>query len=167
MAPAHGKLTLFDLGVFLQQVCLMVLSVWVLYRPGRPPPVPGSWDRCRHPPFVVRRRCANKREPTLGPCQVFCGLVGRRRFSGPRSRWDRTLIVEGSALLTATLPTRVIGPYQVHPTGNRVAAQAWRPKRRQLSLDALLERLTTQPQHDAEVERDYPRPPRLRREFDL
>jgi hypothetical protein len=27
-----------------------------------------------------------------------------------------------------------------------------------LSLDALLERLTTQPQHDAEVERDYPRP---------
>jgi len=30
-----------------------------------------------------------------------------------RRRWDRTLIVEGSALLTATLPTRVIGPYQV------------------------------------------------------
>jgi RNA polymerase sigma factor (sigma-70 family) len=30
-----------------------------------------------------------------------------------RRRWDRTLIAEGSALLTATLPTRVIGPYQV------------------------------------------------------
>jgi predicted RNA polymerase sigma factor len=30
-----------------------------------------------------------------------------------RSRWDRALIAEGGALLTATLPTRVIGPYQV------------------------------------------------------
>ncbi|MGI8447938.1 MAG: RNA polymerase sigma factor [Streptosporangiaceae bacterium] len=30
-----------------------------------------------------------------------------------RSRWDRAAIAEGSALLTATLPTATIGPYQV------------------------------------------------------
>lgn len=30
-----------------------------------------------------------------------------------RSRWDRAMIVEGSALLSATLPTATIGPYQV------------------------------------------------------
>ena len=30
-----------------------------------------------------------------------------------RDRWDRALIAEGSALLTGTLPTSTIGPYQV------------------------------------------------------
>jgi len=30
-----------------------------------------------------------------------------------RDRWDRTMIAEGSALLSATLPTATIGPYQV------------------------------------------------------
>jgi RNA polymerase sigma factor (sigma-70 family) len=30
-----------------------------------------------------------------------------------RSRWDQALIAEGSALLTGTLPTSTIGPYQV------------------------------------------------------
>ena len=132
----------------------------------RPGPAAGRADdrgdpsRPRRPPTAARRRRgrgvarahAADRRPPIGPDRPDGRLVPLAEQD--RSRWDRTAIREGVALVTDTLARAPLGPYQVqaaiaaiHDEAARAEDTDWAPDRRPVRVAG-----ATSPEPDGHAE---------------